>query len=552
MLSRAVAEHTLEKREDLPDKENETINKIATQELYARASAGNVLKDTSESRLNMHAQFASKTISPSQQNRHVSSKFRPPLHAGAKRRVDGLEKAISPHLKFEEESSSHEITVNPRHSNGCPETIVFDENDFSDVDLDADLEVEPARSVAYPKLSTVIDLTGPTISTAEARLKVSPGLPSPIVYPTLPRQQAVQTSYHDFDIPPSSGAFDWSSSPLQHMQPKNDPYTLDKPPQKIKAEAAPLPTLTTKRKIPWDSGEDSDKSKKVKIEKTFSASAPKVPKQRTTDLWNQAASVVKEQQKKHREEVREVRKALKKDESEAETILAAKTKAKRVPKLFLSEEQQYVLNLVVDKRESVFFTGSAGTGKSVLLREIIAALRRKYSKEPDRIAVTASTGLAACNIGGVTLHSFSGVGLGKEVRAGAFSWNYKANVSQDVDDLVKKIKRNQKAKHRWLRTKVLIVDEVSMVDGDFFDKLETIARHIRNNGRPFGGIQLVITGDFFQLPPVPDYNRAAKFAFDASTWSNTIKHTIALHQVFRQKDPGMLSAHSVSLALTFH
>ena len=65
----------------------------------------------------------------------------------------------------------------------------------------------------------------------------------------------------------------------------------------------------------------------------------------------------------------------------------------------------------------MFFTGSAGTGKSLLMREIIQRLRKKYKKEPDRIAVTASTGLAACNIEGVTLHSFAGVGLGKECTA---------------------------------------------------------------------------------------------------------------------------------------
>lgn len=88
-----------------------------------------------------------------------------------------------------------------------------------------------------------------------------------------------------------------------------------------------------------------------------------------------------------------------------------------------------------------------------------------------------------------------------------------------------------------MRTKVLVVDEVSMVDGDFFDKLEEIARKIRNNGRPFGGIQLVITGDFFQLPPVPDSNREAKFAFSAATWNTAVEHTILLTQVFRQKDP---------------
>lgn len=144
------------------------------------------------------------------------------------------------------------------------------------------------------------------------------------------------------------------------------------------------------------------------------------------------------------------------------------------------------------------------------------------------MAVTASTGLAACNIGGVTLHSFSGIGLGKE----------------PAEDLVKKIRRNAKAKQRWMRTKVLVIDEVSMVDGDLFDKLEQIARTIRNNGRPFGGIQLVITGDFFQLPPVPDYGRQSKFAFDAGTWTTSIEHTIGLHHVFRQKDPvfaGMLN-----------
>lgn len=101
-----------------------------------------------------------------------------------------------------------------------------------------------------------------------------------------------------------------------------------------------------------------------------------------------------------------------------------------------------------------------------------------------------------------------------------------------------KIKRNQKARNRWLRTKVLVVDEVSMVDGDLFDKLEEIARSLRNNGRPFGGIQLVVTGDFFQLPPVPEgSNREAKFAFAAATWNTVIQHTILLTHVFRQRDP---------------
>lgn len=189
----------------------------------------------------------------------------------------------------------------------------------------------------------------------------------------------------------------------------------------------------------------------------------------------------------------------------------------------LSKEQEVVKQLVCDNGKSVFFTGPAGTGKSVLMRAIIAQLKKKYAKDPERLAVTASTGLAACNIGGMTLHSFSGIGLGKD----------------DVATLVKKIRRNPKAKNRWLRTKILVIDEISMVDGDLFDKLSQIGRTLRNNGRPWGGIQLVITGDFFQLPPVPDYNsRDIKFAFEAATWNTSIDHTIGLTEVFRQKDPG--------------
>lgn len=159
------------------------------------------------------------------------------------------------------------------------------------------------------------------------------------------------------------------------------------------------------------------------------------------------------------------------------------------------------------------------------MREIISALRRKFRNEPDRVAVTASTGLAACNIGGVTIHSFAGIGLGKE----------------NAEFLIKRIKKNPKAKSRWQRTSFLIIDEISMVDGDLFDKLEAIARGLRNNGHPFGGIKLVVTGDFFQLPPVPDNGRVARFAFEAEKWNICVPNTIGLTHVFRQKDPGKFS-----------
>ncbi|KAB8296017.1 hypothetical protein EYC80_008828 [Monilinia laxa] len=244
------------------------------------------------------------------------------------------------------------------------------------------------------------------------------------------------------------------------------------------------------------------------------------PREDRRQLWMTSAKTIADGKKLAKE--RRKRKA---DDAEKAAVNAhGRTKTARLAPIQLTDEQTRVKDLVVDQGKSVFFTGSAGTGKSVLMRSIIAALKKKYVRESDRVAVTASTGLAACNIGGVTLHSFSGIGLGKE----------------DVGTLIKKIKKNNKAKLRWTRTKVLVIDEISMVDGDLFDKLEEIARGMRNNGRPFGGIQLVITGDFFQLPPVPDHNqksRGAKFAFDAATWKTAISHTIGLTEVFRQKDP---------------
>ena len=112
----------------------------------------------------------------------------------------------------------------------------------------------------------------------------------------------------------------------------------------------------------------------------------------------------------------------------------------------------------------------------MLLREIISALKKIHERNPEAVAVTASTGLAACNVGGITLHSFAAFGLGKE----------------DVADLAKKIKRNKKGFDRWRRTKVLIIDEstflniycinlVSMVDASLFDKLEALARILRRD-----------------------------------------------------------------------
>jgi ATP-dependent DNA helicase PIF1 len=369
---------------------------------------------------------------------------------------------------------------------------VFDEADFPD-DFDLEIEMEAAselpKAVSYPDLSS--KLPSANIQ-ANARI----------------------------DLTRSDEPIPWSSSPATHLQPlpSASRHAPSKAPSKAQASTRPA----TPRLEPE---EPPRKRQRTFASEHVSNSKPNPTSKKSSDFWNAIPGMMKKQ-KQPASNAKRIKESEATDEALAKAI--ATKKAQKVPMLFLSEEQQKVHNLVVEKGKSIFFTGSAGTGKSVLLREIISSLRSKFRKEQDRIAVTASTGLAACNIGGVTLHSFAGIGIGRE----------------DVDVLVKRIKRNSKAKHRWLRTKILVVDEISMVDGALFDKLEAVARQVRNNGRPFGGIQLVITGDFFQLPPVPDGGKVATFAFRANTWKTTIDHTIALHKVFRQKDPvfaGMLN-----------
>uniref|UniRef100_T1GYR2 ATP-dependent DNA helicase n=1 Tax=Megaselia scalaris TaxID=36166 RepID=T1GYR2_MEGSC len=144
----------------------------------------------------------------------------------------------------------------------------------------------------------------------------------------------------------------------------------------------------------------------------------------------------------------------------------------------LCPEQMEVLNSCVAGK-NVFFTGSAGTGKSYLLRKIISSL------PPDGTMATASTGVAACLIGGVTLHSFAGIGGGDFGLKRCLEMASRPATAQN-----------------WRKCKRLIIDEISMVDGEFFEKIEAVARHVRKNDKPFGGIQLILCGDFLQLPPV--------------------------------------------------
>lgn len=186
--------------------------------------------------------------------------------------------------------------------------------------------------------------------------------------------------------------------------------------------------------------------------------------------------------------------------------------------LGLSEEQQEIVDAVMYDHKNVFFTGSAGTGKSYLLRTIIRRLKMRYGN--SGVAVTASTGLAATNIDGVTINRFAGIGLGLE----------------STMKLVSKIRRSRSATDRWKTTKYLVIDEVSMIDAKLFNKLNGVAKMIRNNDKPFGGIQLIITGDFFQLPPVSKNSNGAEadFCFNSEAWKEGIQVTYLLTRIYRQ------------------
>ncbi|CAO3637771.1 unnamed protein product [Mucor hiemalis] len=188
----------------------------------------------------------------------------------------------------------------------------------------------------------------------------------------------------------------------------------------------------------------------------------------------------------------------------------------------LSEEQKMVYQYIVNENKNVFFSGSAGTGKTVLLRAIISKFQSIYTSE--QLAITASTGVAAINIQGTTVHRFARVGLGEKT------------VQQYVD----LYNKNRANAANLRKVTVLIVDEISMLDGDLLDKIESICRKVRGNeSKAFGGIKVVFCGDFFQLPPV-NRDRTCRMAFEASCWSRVVDKVFILKTTFRQKDPGFI------------
>lgn len=184
----------------------------------------------------------------------------------------------------------------------------------------------------------------------------------------------------------------------------------------------------------------------------------------------------------------------------------------------LDVKQQSVLDHCKNK-ENVFVTGPGGTGKSFLIQTLL----NHYINIGKKIAVCALTGVSAelleCNA--KTIHSWSGTGI----------------LKGSLDKIIKNIYKKEKEKS-WLATDVLIVDEVSMMNKKFFETLDKIGRIIRKINKPFGNIQLIFLGDFFQLPPVGNNHDmdTHKFCFESEMWKETFPITISLTKIYRQSD----------------
>lgn len=169
---------------------------------------------------------------------------------------------------------------------------------------------------------------------------------------------------------------------------------------------------------------------------------------------------------------------------------------------------------------NVFLTGPPGTGKTYLLNNFISWLK----KEGKKVAVTASTGIAASQINGITFHSWSSIGLKNML---TFS---EKKILFNSEKVVKKYKE----------TDILIIDEVSMLDNLRLDLVNELAKEIRGNQLAFGGIQLILVGDFFQLPPVEKNKSGVGFVFKSNTWYEANFKICYLEEQHRQLENDQL------------
>src|SRR3989339_1394216 len=194
--------------------------------------------------------------------------------------------------------------------------------------------------------------------------------------------------------------------------------------------------------------------------------------------------------------------------------------------------QEQALN-ILKTGANIFLTGEPGAGKTHIVNTYVNYLRTS-DVEP---AITASTGIAATHIGGMTIHSWSGIGIKTKLD------------KYDLD----KIASSEYISKRVNRTRVLIIDEISMLSENMLNMVDMVCREIKQSSEPFGGIQIILVGDFFQLPPVmkieTENNAPAtlikeplsRFAYDSPAWERANPTICYLTEQYRQDDKDFLA-----------
>ncbi|MFH1656706.1 MAG: PIF1 family DEAD/DEAH box helicase [Candidatus Nealsonbacteria bacterium] len=170
---------------------------------------------------------------------------------------------------------------------------------------------------------------------------------------------------------------------------------------------------------------------------------------------------------------------------------------------------------------SVFLTGPAGSGKTFLLNKYIKYLK----KNKVGVGITASTGIAATHINGRTIHSWAGIGINREL----------------TEKDIARISRQKILRQRISNTKVLVIDEISMLHDYQLDMVDEICRKVKKNSLAFGGIQVILCGDFFQLPPVPEKGKKSYFVNNSKVCiEENIRACYLDKYQYRQKDENFI------------
>ena len=184
------------------------------------------------------------------------------------------------------------------------------------------------------------------------------------------------------------------------------------------------------------------------------------------------------------------------------------------------EDETYLKILTLLKNgENVFLTGFAGTGKSYILNKL-----KEYFKK--KLTITSTTGIAAVNVKGQTLHSWAGVGLCRNT----------------VYNTVEKIKKRPTQYRQIMNCKILAVDEISMLNIEAFEYINEVLREVRECNDPFGGIQVFFIGDFFQLPPVEKEGEVRHYCFDSPVWDKLGLKNVVLKKNYRQNEENFITA----------